>query len=280
MLRSNARGTKVVRAGGLRSQWQALFKHVTPLPEDVEVLRRIIAASEVQAEKFADMRLVELKEVLQEMASADASQGAAISIAHRLQGDHCIAEPLLTNAWCKVRPSYVGAVIATQREISEHETLVRQLAEEWETTSVEFKELLQLDADRQKAEFCKDVLALANTIVSSRRFLVIGFSNRTRLFTTVVDPKVDLHRIESILSEYCTPVPEIKYTVIELPEGKAGLVEVVSDRARLPYRLARDIANLKAGTVFVRHNTLTAVCEGEELEYLEEEGRRVRGEIT
>jgi len=43
------------------------------------------------------------------------------------------------------------------------------------------------------------------------------------------------------------------------------MLEILSDRIRLPYRLSRNIANLKAGTVFVRHNTLTAICEGEEL---------------
>jgi hypothetical protein len=110
--------------------------------------------------------------------------------------------------------------------------------------------------------------------------LVVGFNNRSRKFTTDVDRKVDDHRIESILSTYCAPVPEIRYTVVELSEGKAGLLEVVSDRSRLPYRLFKDVANLKAGMVFVRHNTLTAVCEGEELAYLEEEGRRARGEMT
>ena len=162
MFRSNTNGKKIVRAGGLRSQWPGLFRQVKPLPEDLEVLRRIIEASEVRAETFADAKLVELKDVLQGMG-VDASQGSAIAIAHRLHDDHCIGKPLITTGWCQVRPSYIGFVIATQREISGQESLVRELVEEWETTGADFKELLHLDTDRQKAEFCKDVLALANT---------------------------------------------------------------------------------------------------------------------
>ena len=49
---------------------------------------------------------------------------------------------------------------------------------------------------------------------------------------------------------------------------------VLSDRKSLPYRLKRDVWKLKAGSVFVRHNTLVEVASDEELSILIAEGDR------
>jgi hypothetical protein len=223
------------------------------------------------------VRRIELKVVLEEMGR-EATQPAANAVANRLYLDNCLARPILTIGWCTVWPSYIGVVVATQRDISEQEQVVRQLAADWETTSVDVKELLQLDTDRQKAEFCKDLLGLANTRVSGQRFVLLGFNDKSRQFTTSVDPSVDAHRMESVLSAYCAPVPEINYSTVALAEGNAGMIQVASDPAKLPYRLARDVWKLKAGSVFVRHNTLVAIAEGEELDYLISEGKAARGE--
>ncbi len=275
--RVGSRGIKVARAGGLRSQWPGVFQQLQPLAEDLAVLRRVVEASEIRDEHWANLNLIELKGVLREMA-LDATQPMANAIANRLHDDSCLRRPLMTTAWCHVQPTYLGVVLATQREVSLHEQMVRDLVGQWETTSVDVKEVLRLDSEREKAEFCKDVLALANTRVSGRRFIVLGFNNDARKFTTSMDPKVDDHRMESVLSAYCAPVPQIRYTVVALPEGNAGLIEVLSDRAQLPYRLARQAWKYEADAVFVRHNTLVAVAEGGELETLVAEGQRAQGE--
>lgn len=210
----------------------------------------------------------------------EATLPAAQAISERLYQDSCIAEPLRSNAGgFIVRPSYSGVVLATQREVAEQERLVNELVDEWETTSVEVKEVLGLGTDREKAEFCKDILALANTFVSGRRFMVIGFNDDTRRFTTSVDQKVDDHGMESVLSSYCGPVPEIKYSEVALANGNAGLIEVKSDRAKLPYTLTRAIGKLKENSVYVRHYTLVVAIEGEDLLRLIEEVRRARVEI-
>jgi hypothetical protein len=276
LFRVKPNGIKVARAGGLRTRWPALFASVQPLEEDLQVLRAVVAESEVEDQGWADMKTIELKDVLTQFGR-EATQMAAHAISERLYHEGCISEPLRTFAWCQVRPSYIGAVIATQKEISEREQLVGRLIEQWETTSIDVKEVLRLGSDRNKAEFCKDVLALANTRVSGRRFMVLGFSDQSREFTTSVDPKVDAHRMESVLSGSCLPVPRIKYSVVPLQAGDAGLIEVFSDRADLPYRLGRKIWKFASSTVFARHNTLAVAIDGPELEGLIEEGRRARG---
>jgi hypothetical protein len=150
------------------------------------------------------------------------------------------------------------------------------LVADWETTSVDFKELLGLQSPTEKGEFVKDVLALANTRMSGRRFLCVGFNDKTRKFTTSVDPRLTAHRMESILGAYADPVPRITYATTHWEGGTAGLVEVLSNAQDLPYKVKKDIGKCRAGQVFVRHNTLVEEPSALELRYLIDEGRRAR----
>jgi len=271
-------GQHIARAGGLRKAWPSLFQQYVPLEEDRAVLAKVVETGVTDAVAYASTQMVELKEAMR-LAGYLGDQGSAIATAKRLQRIGCIHDPLITmgpDGYCQARPSYVGIVIATEQVATEERALLDQLVSEWETTSVDVKESLGLDTERQKAEFCKDVLALANTRVSGRRFLVIGFNNTSRAFTTSIDPSVDQHRMESVLSAYCNPVPRIEYRQIAMDGGTAGLIEVLSDPGDLPYTLSRDSWKLKANSAFVRHNTQVALAEGEELTRLVAEGERSR----
>jgi hypothetical protein len=68
--------------------------------------------------------------------------------------------------------------------------LVADLVPEWATTTVEFKGQVNLKRNKEKAEFVRDVLALATTKASGRRWLVIGFDNGTHQFTDSVDSAI------------------------------------------------------------------------------------------
>jgi len=272
-------GQRIARAGGLRASWPSFFEQVSPLAVDRAALEKVVETSLAECDTYASAQAVELKEAMR-LAGHPGDQNSAIAMAKRLERDHCIhPSPLITmgpDGHCQVRPTYLGIVITTEQVASELEELLTNLLADWETTSVDFKESVSVSTDREKAEFCKDVLALANTRVSGRRYLVIGFNDESRTFTTSVARDVDQERMEAILSAYCQPVPRISYSPVTWVEGTAGIIEVISDRADLPYKLARDAWKLKAGSIFVRHNTLTAVAEGEELTALLAEGQRAR----
>ena len=272
-------GQQIARAGGLRKAWPSLFQQYVPLEEDRAVLAKVVETGLTDAVAYASTQMVELKDAMR-LAGYLGDQGSAIATAKRLQRIGCVHDPLITmgpDGYCQVRPSYVGIVIATEQVATEERTLLDQLVSEWETTSVDVKEGLGLDTERQKAEFCKDVLALANTRVSGRRFLVIGFNNISRAFTTSIDTSVDQHRMESVLSAYSrNPVPRIEYRQIAMNGGTAGLIEVRSVPVDLPYKLSQGGWKLKANSVFVRHNTLVTLAEGEELDRLVAEGERSR----
>ena len=282
-VKMTTQGHRFARAGGLRPGWKSLFSARTiPLDEDLAVLRGLVEHSVHETDELAWTERVEVKDVLAEVGQPR-DQGGAIAVSKRLQALTSIhSGPVFTagpDGYCQVHPSYVGIVVATQRLATEERELLRELVKGWETTSIDVKESLQLNSDRQKAEFVKDVMALGNTIVTGRRFLVLGFNNDTRKFTTNVDPRVDAHRMESILGEYCAPVPEIRYTVIPVEGKDAGLIEVLGDRTKWPYRLARDVWKFTAGSVWVRHNTLVQLASEEEVAYLEAEGARARAAL-
>ncbi len=80
----------------------------------------------------------------------------------------------------RLKSSYFGLVWETRRGFTLESKFIDELVAEWETTSVDFKRELYLDTADQKAEFTKDVIGLANTQASGRRWMIIGFDDKTR----------------------------------------------------------------------------------------------------
>jgi hypothetical protein len=269
-------GHQVARAGGLQTEWPSIFEQFKPLDEDRIVLARAVEISVSEGDASAQTNFVEMKDVLRDLG-LPADQGAALAVTHRLKSVRCLHEQDgITTAYCEVWPTYIAVVLTTEKEEAENQALLAQMIEDWETTSVDFKEEQHLNTKDQKAEFCKDVLALANTLVTGRRFLGIGYNDSSRQFTRSVDPSCDAHRMESVLSAYCQAVPEIRYSTVQVTGGTAGIIEVICDRTKLPYRLSRQVGRFAAGTIFVRHNTLNVVASADEESLLVAEGERAR----
>ena len=157
-------------------------------------------------------------------------------------------------------PTYTGIVRVTRQAETEIGRLVRDLVIDWETTNVDFKRELNLANDAQKAEFVCDVLGIATTKSSGRRFLVIGFDNTTREFTKSVDPGITQERLEQILHAYSEPVPSIGYQSVPFLDGIVGLIEAFREQPNIPYKVSRDfggVKGIKQGDVYVRHGSHT-----------------------
>ena len=274
-------GHRLARAGGLRAGWKSLFDKYVPLAEDGQVLAKAVEMSlHESSDRLAWTERIEIKDALRNIGRF-VDQGEAIALTQRLQSIGCLhSEALITmggnKGKCEAHPTYVAVVICTQQVTTDQRRLLNDLVDEWETTSVDMKEALELRTDRQRAEFCKDIMALANTRVSGRRFIAVGFNDVSRDFTTSVNPTLSANQMESVLAAYCVPVPEIRFSVVPWGAGNAAIIEVLSKAMDLPYRLARDVWKFKAGAVFVRHNTLVQEAVGEELASLIAEGERGR----
>jgi hypothetical protein len=159
---------------------------------------------------------------------------------------------------------------------------IDDLVAEWETTSVDFKRELSLDTMDQKAEFVKDILSLVNTKASGRRWLIIGFDDRSRAYFGPPDSRIAQDRIEQLIARYIEPSVDVRYEVVDYRAGRVGKLEVVRDPKKLPYRVKEQMnrgdrkAPLMPGDLFVRHGSQVEKPTDAELLALQEEGDHAR----
>ncbi len=180
--------------------------------------------------------------------------------------------------------TYKGLVWETRRSFTIESKFIDDLLKDWETTSVEFKQYLYIKTVEQKAEFIKDVLSLVNTKASGRRWMIIGFNNKTHDYFGPPNPDLNQDDFERLIGEYTNPYVEVQYEVVEYRKGHVGKLEVLRDPKKLPYRVAKSLGDkLKGdkkqifkGQVFVRHGSQAVVARGTELKELVDEGKQAR----
>jgi hypothetical protein len=173
------------------------------------------------------------------------------------------------------KATYVGLVWQARRGLTLESQFIDSLVAEWETTSVEFKRELHLDTADHKAEFIKDILSLANTKASGRRWMIIGFDNKSHAYHSAPDPAITPDRIEQILAYYTDSAVNVRYEVVRYRSGDVGKLEVLRDPGKLPYKVAASIGEKKrieAGQIFVRHGSQIEAPTQSELDALIAEG--------
>jgi len=182
-----------------------------------------------------------------------------------------------------LKPTYQGVVWETRRDFTIESNFIDALLTEWETTNVDFKRELSLDTQKQKGEFAKDVLGLVTTKSSGRRYMIIGFDDKTRQYYGPPDAATTQNRMEQVLSNLTDPVAVVRYNVVAHKGGKVGKLEVIRQPEKLPYQASQDVFDdrrkrvLEKGKVYVRHGSQTEAPTDAELEALKEEGRLALG---
>jgi predicted HTH transcriptional regulator len=119
----------------------------------------------------------------------------------------------------------------------------------------------------------RDILALATTKSSGQRFLIVGFDDQTQQFVQSVDPAITQNRLEQILNAYAAPVPQIRYHRVAWEQGEIGVIKVLRDPAKVPYRVTKTLAHISKGDVYVRHGSQVEPPTPAELAALEAEGQ-------
>lgn len=180
-----------------------------------------------------------------------------------------------------LQSTYKGLVWETRRGFTLETKFIDDLVAEWETTSVDFKRELSLDTMGQKAEFIKDILSLVNTKASGKRWLIIGFDDRSRAYFGPPDSRIAQDRIEQLLARYVEPSVDVRYEVVEYRAGRVGKLEVIRDPKKLPYRVKEQMNRdrkppLMPGDLFVRHGSQVEKPTDAELLALQEEGDHAR----
>jgi hypothetical protein len=193
-----------------------------------------------------------------------------------------------------VQSTYAGLVWTTRRGMTEESDYIDVLVEEGETPTVDFKRELVLDTKSQKAEFVKDILALANTKASGRRWLIVGFEPKELTYYLPDDTAAREHhqqnlrrntqdQLQQILVVYSLPVVAVRWSIVDYRLGPVGKLEVLRDQRELPYSVAKSLGSkeisgtrIENGQVYIRYGAITKLATDEEIAVLRDDAIRAR----
>lgn len=142
-----------------------------------------------------------------------------------------------------------------------HAELIQLIEKAQEGPAVDFKEDLRLESDGDKAEFVKDVLALANS--GAIAHIITGIQDGT---WKPIGIKIShtAEKLNQILKDKCDPPLRVEYAEIDILHHRIGVVEIKGDNP--PYIVA--VADryggspstnpqkqffIERGTVFIRN---------------------------
>ena len=135
-----------------------------------------------------------------------------------------------------------------------------QLIAESENERVEFKRLLDLGSAPSKAEFIKDVIALANS-AEPIGYMLVGVENNG---TIVGWERFEEERIQQILSTYIEPAVQAHCHIVPTSNlMSVGVIEIWG--LHKPYKVTRNIERLTQNDVFVRHGSVVSKASPEEI---------------
>jgi hypothetical protein len=270
MVRLTQEGRRLA-AQSLRSIWPQVFAIYLD-DEQLTFLQQATALSEDRQAGYARVEWVPWQKIFDALGWRS-DHARALDLAARLEEQRCLAHRADLGGGIDVYPTYVGIVRATEQVQTELQLLVAALLAEWETTNVEFKRQLDLATKADKAEFIRDILALATTKSSGERFLIVGFDDKTHQFLQSVGPAITQNQLEQLLNAYAAPAPEIRYHRVAWDQGEVGVIKVLRDPAKVPYRVNKTLAHISKGDVYVRHGSQVEPPTPAELAALEAEGR-------
>ena len=189
--------------------------------ERLELLAAVIARSEQPLELWANVNRVHARDVFGDLGWSEPGHSLH-DLSESLADLGLIERQAMMGGNIWVRPTYLRVVRATQRVNTDWQSRIEVMLEEWETATIEFKERVALGTEKINAEFAHDVISLANTKASGRdRYLVVGFSNRTREFATPVDGSVEQNRMEQPLGPLLVVVTRLDLSFATEPYSRS-----------------------------------------------------------
>jgi tetratricopeptide (TPR) repeat protein len=153
---------------------------------------------------------------------------------------------------------------------------VMQLIAEGETTSrVDYKRELHLQSAEGKSEFIKDVISLANSAPGNKGYLIIGVDDDKYV---VGSNELEEERIQQIVHSYIRPSIIVRCHMIPMHMPNCPSVGVIEIQGmERPHRVVRGISGLRQDQVFVRHGSVIAEANPEEIRRMQQdtESRRM-----
>jgi hypothetical protein len=133
------------------------------------------------------------------------------------------------------------------------EAELKALIAKGESPTVEFKRQLNLGTAPGKAEFIKDVVALANSAAPVSH-LIVGVDDTGAM---VGASALERERIQQIIDTYIAPALSVNFLEVQMsPSVNVALQIIDIAGPRKPYYVSRDLERLSANEVLVRHGSV------------------------
>jgi predicted HTH transcriptional regulator len=127
-----------------------------------------------------------------------------------------------------------------------------------------------LDTDGGKAEFIKDVSAMANSAGEEVGHIILGVTDAERTVVGVDRGLLEEERLQQIVAEYIDPPFALSFTMRSLLGQSVGVISVPLSRQK-PHLINRDIGKLRQGTCYVRRGSITALARSSDIRKMVEE---------
>lgn len=161
----------------------------------------------------------------------------------------------------------------------EDQELIENLLYRRESDDLDFKAgQYNLDGDKNKSKFIKDIVAMANTPRSGPAYIVVGVQEEAGQVkgTVEVSDHHDEAKLGSIVSGKVEPTPRFTYRQILYDGVKLGLIEIPSDQPA-PIMPRTKYGVLGQGCVYIRRNTQNIEADGTDIARIIE-SRQSQGE--
>jgi len=139
------------------------------------------------------------------------------------------------------------------------EGLVGSLISQGETTKVDRKLQLDLEGEKGKLDFCKDVSAMANTY-GGTGYLLIGIENKSGAVIGIDPRSFDTARMQQVVNSRCHPHIDFSARLVDYQGKSVGLI-TIPESTRKPHRIL-DGARM---ATFVRRGDTTAQADTDEI---------------
>lgn len=190
-------------------------------------------------------------------------------------------------------PTYRSLVWETRCQFTFESGEIDQLLAEGETPTLDLKRQLEVRTASQKAEFIKDINALANTKASGQRFLLIGFTNdgdyyepaesEARTERDRLLKRLTQEQLQTIAAHYTTPAIQLRYSQVAFRLGTVGRLEILRDPTELPYAVRESLGDraagqhrIEAGDIYLRDGTVTRKARQAEIAALHTDAERAK----
>jgi len=156
---------------------------------------------------------------------------------------------------------------------------VKHLIAQGESATVEFKEVVDLSTAEGKAEFCKDLMSLANIMrtIGKTSYLLIGVSDNGEI--KGMKAPLTHRQIKDAADYYCQPPVIFRYWQ-GIVDGKVVGVIIIPQSYRKPHKFKREFSSEKKrfaeNAVYTRHLSHVVLASPEEIVALDHEAAQLR----